>query len=324
MLKHYLYILAIFWTCGLWAQTNGQANIFMDSTTFLIGDQVNMQIIVNAPIGNTITFPAIGDLLEKEKLELIDQKETELIKGDVNNTFKKIISMTAWEPGSYQVPEMTFSYKKNGEVVEIKSASLMLTAIIPQVTGDTTFIADIKTILAEEANFWDKLYSFITHPVVVAIFILLIAFLAFYGFMQYKNRAKPTVPLTPEEVALQRLEELKANNPLDNNDFKLFHTRISFILRAYTKDRFEVAALEQPVSQFIHKVEKHKLMKASLFEEFKTVLEHADLIKYAKASPLDIANQKALDFSFELVNAVAQKLQELAEAVIDTPTKNKA
>lgn len=309
---------------GLWAQTNGQANLFIDSTTFLIGDQVNMQIIVNVPIGNTITFPAIGDLLEKEKLELIDQKETALIKGDVNNTFKKVISMTAWEPGSYQVPEMTFSYKRNGEVVEIKSAALMLTAIIPQITGDSTFIAEIKTILAEEANFWDKLYRFITHPVVVAIFMLLIAFLAFYGFMKYKNRAKTIAPLNAEEVALARLEELKANNPLDNNDFKLFHTQISFILRGYTKHRFEVAALEQPVSEFIHKVEKHQLMKASLFEEFKIVLEHADLIKYSKASPLDIGNQKALDFSFLLVNSVTQKLQELAEDSIETPIKNKA
>lgn len=311
MLKYHLSILLITLLGNLFAQTNGQANIFLDSTNFLLGDHATMQIVVNAPVGNTVVFPNVAGLLEAEKLELIDQKETEFVQGDVNNTFKKTIVFTAWEPGSYYVPEMVFSYKKGGEVVEIKSARVMVKITAPQVTGDSTYVADIKTILAEEPNFWDNLYYFFTHPVTVALLILLIAFLAFYAFMQYKNRAKPAAALTPEELALQRLETLRQYNPLKDNDFKTFHTQISFILRAYLNARFQINALERPTSEFLPQVKVHELMPARLYEEFATVLEHADLIKFAKASPLDIANKKAMDCSLELIRSIQEKLKEL-------------
>lgn len=314
MLKHYLYILlALLYSWSLFAQGNGQANIFMDSTTFLIGDQVNMQIIVNAPVGNTVTFPPIGDLLTEEKLELIDQKETEVIKGDVNNTFKKTIILTAWEPGSYQIPAMNFTYPKNNEVVEIKSAAVMVTVTAPQVTGDSTYIADIKTILPEDANFLDWLYYFFTHPVVVAIVILLLAFLGFYAFMQYRKGSDKVIPKTPEEIALERLEALKTDDPLATTDFKAFHTQISFTLRAYINGRFKISALERPTSEIMPQIQPHPLMKADLFEELKTVLEHADLIKFAKASPLDIANKKALQLGFDFVHSVQEILLKKAE-----------
>lgn len=278
MLRHSIYILlATMYSWSLFAQ--GQANIFMDSTTFLIGDQVKMQVIVNIPLGNTLVYPVIADLLEEEKLELIDLSETEILPGDENNTFKKEVIMTAWEPGKYQIPEMTFSYKGQGTTVQIKSAPVMLTAISPQVTGDSTYVADIKTILAEQPNFLDQLYWFFTHPVTIAIIILLLAFLAFYAFMVYKNRAKQVAAQTPEELALQRLEDLKQDNPLARHDFQAFHTMISFILREYINGRFKTKALERPVSEFMPQLKGHRYMKVSLFEECKTVLEHADLIK---------------------------------------------
>lgn len=314
MLKHYLYILvAIFYAFCLQAQGNGQANIIVDSTTFSSGDAIKMQVIVNAPVGNTVTFPAIGDLLEKEELELMDQGETEMIKGDVNNTFKKTITFTAWEPKSYQIPSMTFSYKKGADIIKIESASLMVTVVAPTVTGDSTYIADIKTILAEERNFWDKLYAFFTHPVVISLLLLGIAFLAFYGFMYYKNRPKTKPKPSPEAIALQQLDALKAKNLLEKNQFQAFHTDISLILRTYVNNRFKISALERPTSSFLPQLEQHKYMSSKLFEEGQTVLEHADLIKFAKASPLDVANTKALDYCYTLINSVTNQLKEEAE-----------
>lgn len=312
MLKHYFFLLFCLIGCswGILAQDKGQANIFMDSTTFLIGDQISMELVVNVPAGYTPTFPIVDELLEKEKLEIVDQKERELIKGKPNYTYKQAFILTAWEPGSYQIPALKFAYKNNGELIEFESASLMLTVIAPQVTGDSTYVADIKTILAESPNFMDQVYAFFTHPVVVALIILLLAFLAFYAFMQYKNRAKAIVPKTPEEIAIEQLDALTQSDLLTQHKYKEFHTSISFILRTYLNGRFTIKALERPTSAFAPQLKEHPLLRASLFEEFETVLEHADLIKYAKASPLDIANKKALSFCFELIESVQEKLSQ--------------
>jgi hypothetical protein len=310
MLKHYFILLLCLISCswGLFAQDKGQANIFMDSTSFLIGDQISMELVVNIPAGYTPTFPIIDELLEKEKLEIVDQQERELIKGSPNYTYKQKFILTAWEPGSYQIPVLKFAYKNNGALVEFESSSLMLSVTAPQVTGDSTYVADIKTILAESPNFLDQLYAFFTHPVVAALLILFLAFLAFYTFMQYQNRAQAIIPKTPEEIALQQLDVLKQSDLLGQQRYKEFHTSISFILRTYINGRFKIKALERPTGDFLPKLKQHPLLKPSFFEEFKTVLDHADLIKYAKASPLDIGNKKALSFCFDLIESVQEKL----------------
>jgi len=293
---------------GLLAQDKGQAIIFMDSTTFLIGDQISMELIVNVPAGYTPTFPIIDEILEKEKLEIVEQQERELIKADPNYTYKQKFTLTAWEPGTYQIPALAFAYKNDGVLVEFESASLMLNVTAPQVTGDSTYVADIKTILAESPNFLDQLVAFFKHPVVVALLILVLAFLAFYAFMQYKNRAKAIVPKTPEEILSEQLEALKQSDFLGQDRYKEYHTSISFLLRTYINGRFKIKALERPTAAFLPKLKEQPLLDPSLFEEFETVLEHADLIKYAKASPLDIANKKALSFCFELMESVREKL----------------
>jgi hypothetical protein len=148
--------------------------------------------------------------------------------------------------------------------------------------------------------------------------MLLLAFLAFYAFVQYKNRAKEVVPQTAEEIALKQLEALTQSDLLTQQRYKEFHTSISFILRTYLNNRFDIRALERPTSSFMPSVKQHRLLEASLYEEFKTVLEHADLIKFAKASPLDIANKKALNFCFELIESVQAKL---APSLLETEKK---
>lgn len=319
MLKHYFFLLLCLIGCSssVFAQDKGLANIFMDSTSFLIGDQVSMEVVVNVPAGYTPTFPIIEELLEKEKLEIVSQEEQELIKGNPNYTYKQKFTLTAWEPGTYQIPALKFAYKNKGALVEFESASLMLRVSAPQVTGDSTYVADIKPILAESLNFLDQLHAFFTHPVVIAVLILLLAFLAFFAFMQYQNRAKLIVPKTPEEIALQQLEVLQQSGLLTQQRFTEFHTSISFILRTYLNGRFNIKALERPTSDFLPKLKQHSLLKPSLYEEFETVLEHADLIKYAKASPLDIANKKALSFCFELIESVQKELDEEAQQTVE-------
>jgi hypothetical protein len=319
MLKHYFFLLFCLIGCswGILAQDKGQANIFMDSTSFLIGDQVSMELVVNIPAGYTPTFPIVDELLENEKLEIVDQQERELIKGKPNYTYKQKFILTAWEPGSYQIPALSFAYKNDGKLVEFESASLMLNVAAPQVTGDSIYVADIKTILAESPNFLDQLYAFFTHPVVVALLILLLAFLAFYAFMQYKKSAKTIVPRTPEEILLQQLDALKQSDLLVQHRYKEYHTSISFLLRTYLDGRFRIKALERPTSEFLPELKQHRLLNPFLYEEFETVLEHADLIKYAKASPLDIANKKALSFCFELIESVQETLTQEAQKTVE-------
>lgn len=308
----FIYCFFLFWSATQ-AQSKGQVNVLMDSTSFLLGDEMRATVVVNVPKGHRAELPDLTALFEEEKLEILELEELKRLSGDVNDTYSQSLLFTAWEPGQYQIPSIPVQYKRNETPVGLESDPIALKVVAPQVTGDSLYIADIKPILAEGANIWDKLWEFFSHPVVVACLILLLAAGIGYLVWQYRLRQQSVPQRSPEEIALADLEALKASDLLERRAFQEFHTQISKILRTYFNQRLEIAALEQPTSFFLPALKQHPYISNRLFEELATVLRHADLIKYAKASPLDIANAKALDISFELVHSVQHQLEVAAE-----------
>lgn len=321
MLSRYFWY--VWCMLGPLAQLGAQAQvtILADSTEMLIGDPLGVRIVVNVPHGSQVVFPIINEALAKEEVvELLEQGDRKITKGKVNDTYELPLVLTAWEPGQRELPALVFSYKYKEEVTKLTSKPFTFTAAAPQVTGDSTYVADIKNILAEEPNFWDYLYQVLTHPIVAVIFFLLLSFAAFYALVVYKNKLKnrPTRQ-SPEAWALEQLELLKAQNYLAQNNFIAYHTAISLILRTYFQRRLKIEALEQPSSYFLPLLSQHQYLKnKALQEELTTVIQQADLIKYAKASPLPIANEKAAQVIRDLVSRVRMNMEE--EAALEKAT----
>lgn len=285
-----------------------QATVRADSTVMLIGDQLTIQVLVNAAQGTEVVFPNMASVFENDQLELIDQSEV-LVKelGDGTRSFKQTLKVTAWDEGMYAVPALKFSYS-GSQTGETTSNILMLEAQYPAVvTGDSTYMADIKPILAENYTAWDYIKAFLFNPVTIAAFATILLLALIYVLTKVLKKPKP--PKTAEEIILERLAALEANNPLNQNDFREFHTQISFIIREYLSNRFKVLALESPTSEFLPKLSTDQL-DTMLYNELQEVLERADLIKFAKASPLAVANKQALDYAYKLVKAVQERLAQ--------------
>jgi hypothetical protein len=293
----------------------GQVDILLDSTNFLIGDPLDLQIVVNVPKGNKVRAASnTTKIIEEEGFEVLDIEAIEQKVGVKNVTTKQRLTVTAWEPKTYVLPTLKYYYQNGGDTIFVNSLPLMIEAKTPTVTGDSTYVADIKPILAEKPNLWDRIIAFFSHPMVLAALImLLLGGIVFAIWYWMTNKKEKVVTISPEDLALERLSELEKQNPLHQKDFKAFHTQISFILRAYIKGRFGVKALEKPLENVLPQIEGHQYLNKDLYGELKTVLKHADLIKFAKASPLDIANQKAWDISYTLIDTVRNKLIEEAE-----------
>ncbi len=312
LLRYFWYLLWI--SCPLATLgAQAQVTILADSTEMLIGDPLGLRIVVNVPRGAQPVFSSFSKTLEQEEvLELLEQGEQKFTSGEVNDTYELPFVITAWEPGQYSLAEFTVRYKERNRdsVYQLQAPPFNFVAAAPQVTGDSTYVADIKTIIAEPLNFWDYLYRVLTHPVVAILLFLMLSFTAFYSLIQYKNRLKERRERqTAEQWILEQLEQLEAQDYLSQHNFIAYHTRISLILRSYLRHRFKVEALEQPNSYFLPKVAVHPYLQGTtLFEEITTVLEQADLIKFAKASPLPIANEKAATLIRDLVKLVRARL----------------
>lgn len=312
-----LQYISILCCCLLQIQVaaQGQVDILLDSTNFLIGDPLDIQIVVNIPKGNTVQFATnIAKELEEQKLEVLSIDPVERKVGATNTTSKQALTVTAWEPKAYEIPSLKYYYTTGNDTTYIQSLPLTITAKAPTVTGDSNYVADIKPILAEESTMFDKLAAFFSNPFILAALIMSLLGPLFIGIWYWLTNKKHTAEaISPEELAWKRLEKLKQNNPLDKNDFVSYHTQISLILRAYLNGRFDIKALEKPLSSTLPKIEKNPYLNDDLYRELVQVLHHADLIKFAKASPLDIANTKAMETSYLLINTIRRQLIKEAE-----------
>lgn len=321
-------LLCLLGGCLLTATIAAQGNItvLLDTTYLLIGDPVRCTVVVNVPKGaSSVTAPIIGDVLAEnnEVLELLEQGGPLQEANERYDTYQYPLVFTAWEPGMQELPPLSFSFVHEENIHTLVSQAATVTAMAPQVTGDSTYVADIKPLLAERPNFWDRLKQFFSHPIVAVLLFLLLVAGMMYLFWRYRNRKDVTPTPTPEEWALARWEALRNSDFIPKGNFIGFHTEISYILRGYIKGRFKIDALERPNSEFLPQLNPHPLLiQAALREELSTVLQQADLIKYAKASPLPIANEKALALIPELIKTVQERLEILEnDANLSSPAK---
>lgn len=295
---------------GLWAQAEVMGSIQFDSTELLIGDQVHGRIILNAPEGTEVIFPLVSSFWKDDKYEIVqitDQLKNNADGGIEVVTQKLVISF--WDTGDYQLPPLPFAYTKDMKADTAWAEAPIIRVDFPQgITGDTTYMAPIKPMMEEHYTFMDFIKAIL--PFLGVTLLLLAVAFGVYFFTKWQQAAREKRErLSPEELALKQLAVLKSSDLLEEKAFAEFHTEVSLIIRKYLHNRFRLKALEAPTSEILPQV-NYEHLEESLILDLKEVLETADLVKYAKASPLDRANQFALDYIQRMLDYVQRRLDE--------------
>jgi hypothetical protein len=99
---------------------------------------------------------------------------------------------------------------------------------------------------------------------------------------------------------LQDIERIKGDKHLQMTDPKAYYTELTDVLRTYMAERFGFNAMEMTSSEIIdHLLETND--KESI-NELKYLFETADLVKFAKHSPLMNENDMNLVNAVEFIN----------------------
>ena len=316
-----ILIIGVFLCSVAIAQNKGQVNIFIDSLSFYPGDQIPMKVVVNIPRGAEMLPNSMNESLTSNEIELISMSENEIVSGNTFDTYSYETTITAWEPKSYEIPSLTFTYSKNNQrPIELVSKTYRLQVKAPNISGDSLFLVDIKPIIEEKKLFSDYLIDFFTNPIVQTLLaILCVAGLVVF-ILRFKKRAS-SKELSPEEIAINLLEELKQSSLIQDGHFKEYHSKVSLIVRQYIHKRFGIRTLEVPTPIFIHDLKDHPYTDSSTFEPLCIVLKHADLIKFAKASPLNLANTKAIESPLAFIESTKDRMLELEQMATDHKKK---
>ncbi len=156
---------------------------------------------------------------------------------------------------------------------------------------------------------------------IIPTLVALVAALAIaaYAFWRWQRRRRPVRPLLPFEIALQRLEEIRAlMQPARVREFSI---AITDIVRAYIEQRFNVTATHRTTEEFLHDLlnSSHTTLAShrDLLAEF---LQQCDLAKFAGMS-LSQRNMESLHGSaraFVLETAQPEVVADGAAATEET------
>jgi hypothetical protein len=138
--------------------------------------------------------------------------------------------------------------------------------------------------------------------------ILLLLLGAFYLLHRYLAKRgkrisdlfKPAPPLPPHVVAIQALEQLHNQKLWQNNKHKLYYSGLTDILRCYLVGRFGVSAMEMTSDEILESLHPLNLPSKSIME-LRSLLQEADLVKFAKALPEATTNEDAYQWAYYFV-----------------------
>ncbi|TSJ39212.1 hypothetical protein FO440_15740 [Mucilaginibacter corticis] len=281
--------------------------------TIKIGDQTRLFLEVNQPAKAHVNFPVFTDTIT-DKVQIVSANKPDTIpdKKDYSRiTIIRSYVITSFDAGIYKFPLFSFG----SSIGVIKSNELMLQ--VQTVKIDTTkSIYDIKQPILVNYTFFDRVKDNWTWIVIAIVVTALIIGLIIY--LRNKPKQQPVIKITKPSipihiVAIDKLKELRDKKLWQQEEFKLYHSELTDIIREYLEKRYNIKTHEKTTDEILT-----ALNNRDITGEYRNMLQQilvmADLVKFAKEKPLPLENERSLDNAIEFVLKTQQSVVNQADA----------
>jgi hypothetical protein len=293
-----------------------------DSTRIFIGDQIKFTVTVDQPSNLRLSLPVFKDTLCKN-IEIISGPRTDSISSQSGRV--KVIQkylITSFDSGRYQVLPV-FAETKNEDGLkrfysDYSSLEVLRVKIAP---ADTTAkIFDIIKPYKAPITIGEVLPWLLIAAITGILIWTAVRFLR--KLKKSKTGIEPFVPTDPAHViAFRELEILKNEELWQKGEIKKYYTKLTEILRQYLENRFRVYSLELTTAETLNALVKTGFKKDGSYNDLKTVLAGADLVKFAKYNP--VASENELHFQNSWNFVLATKENEIVEGSVEEKASGK-
>lgn len=315
MMRIVFSILLAFFAFTSTAQNKVKATI--GTQQMKVGDQttIDLEVFYSAEDENII-FPALQDTISKF-IEIVSIQDIDTTF-DEEDVTKKILHqeliITSWDTGYHVIPPFLFvvgndTLKTNPLVLNVSNVAL----------DPEQDIKDIKDVVDVPFSLLDYLLAR-KSQIAIILGILLLLILAYLLYRRYQNRPQEEqAAIVPKEaadiVAIRQLDALKSEELWQKGEVKQYYSELSFILREYLENRYQVHALEQTTDETLL-ILNSVVNNQDDIKQFAFILQLADMAKFAKSQPVGSENEQALNYAYSFVEST--KFIETTEE-LETP-----
>ena len=303
-MKRVLTFLILLNSFNFWGQQEVTLTVTVDSTAIKIGEQLNYFLQVKADSSAQVVFP-------EEPLfapfELLEASPIDTIRSKSHYLYTKKYALIQFDSGDYFLPQQQVlinGFSKIAELIPIRVNSVKV---------DTTKqkLYDIKPL--QEV---DKNYEVLISKILWGLFFSIALFGLFYTYLfQKRSKELREQELLPFDRAIEELKALGNEDLSKQEEFKIYYSRLTDVVRRYLEEEAKIDALESTSEELLIKLETRKdagtlnLDRKTLIS-LREVLQNADLVKFAKSMPeYHIAN----DDRKVVENVVIQTREALPE-----------
>ena len=273
-------------TCSIWGQDKAVLNVAVDSTQIKIGAQLNYTLQVKADSTAQVFFPENPIFTP---FELLEESPIDTLRTQSHFLYTKKYALIHFDSGNYFIPQQQVKVDGFSKIADL--IPIRVNSVVVDTTKQKLF--DIKPLSQVDKNY-DTLISRVLWGLVVALLVIGISYT--YLFQKRRKELRER-ELPPFDRALEELKALESVQPSEQDEYKLYYSRLTDVVRRYLEEEAKIDALESTSEELLIKLELRKdagtldLDRATL-KSLKEVLKTADLVKFAKSMPeYRIANE---------------------------------
>lgn len=294
----------------------------LDSTTIFIGDQTDLHLQATMNATEQVSLPVYGETLMPE-IEIVDRTIADTAQlSDGRIQVNQYLTITSFKDSLFYIAPQPFVC--GGDT--LWSEPLSLNVVQPFEVDTTLAITDIKDIQKAPIWWWGIIRWILLGLLLIGLGI------GIYYLVRYIRKHKTgateeeeQVPLRPaEEVALEKLDEIKAEKIWQDGKVKEYHTELTDVIREYISRRYEVSSTEKTSDETLRELKPLMKEQKDLFDRLRKMLSLADLVKFAKWTTTPDENESALltayDFVRETTPTETHESDENDETTIHTQT----
>lgn len=284
-----------------------------DTTDYMIGDQIKYALTLQMDKNVFIINPFFRDSLKNiDVLGISDPIATETDNG---KTVKYICVLSRYDSALVTIPPIKIQYRTKGDSplksVLSNSVSFNVHRMNVEIKED---IKDIKPPI-RPFDFAFLIYILIA----LTIISILVYYFVYRKYLKRKQEIiikKKEEKLLSHQLALRKLDQLEKEELWQKGFVKDYHSKITDIIREYFEKQFGLPALERTTTESLNLLSKHP-QGTKVIDVTSQFFNSADLVKFAKFTPLESVNFEMMSQAKEIVKKTmsVQKESEVESEV---------